>query len=91
MGDWHLDRDGKWQYDEDAPRPDPTPTSMLPAVPAVHALHGDEDEPRPELAVPGFVKDDGSAYARMDPGWFDNYDEVDSRTIVDNGGPPDAA
>jgi len=47
--------------------------------------------PRQQPTMSGFAKDDGSAYVRVDPGWFDSYDEVDSRSIVDDGGPPDAA
>ena len=88
MGDWYLgpdpDRPGqmKWLYDSNAPTPDPTVTSMLPTV--------SRETSRPAATVPGFVKDDGSAYARVDPGWFDSFDEVDSRSIVDDGGPPDA-
>lgn len=39
----------------------------------------------------GFVREDGSAYDRPDPGQFEDFDDVDSRTIVDDGGPPDAA
>lgn len=41
---------------------------------------------RPTYQLPG-----GSAvYERADPGWFDSFDDVDSTTIEDDGG-PDAA
>lgn len=33
--------------------------------------------------------DDLSAYERIDPSWFPDYDEVDSTQIVDLGAPPD--
>jgi hypothetical protein len=102
IGDWYLgpdpDRPGrtKWLYDKDAPTPGPDPsvTQMLPAVtPAPQPAQSDERD-----YVEIYEREDGSIYGRVDPGWFDVYDEVDSRTIVDpgaphtlRGGPPDAA
>jgi hypothetical protein len=32
LGDWYIDRNGEWQYDEDAPAPSPEPTQMQPIV-----------------------------------------------------------
>lgn len=93
IGDWYLNNEGSWTYDEDAPTPGANPpvTSMLPMIApehsaAVHALHGD-DPPIVEI----YEREDGSIYSRVDPGWFDSFDEVDSRSIVDDGTPPDAA
>lgn len=34
-----------------------------------------------------FTRDDGSSYTRIDIDEFDDYDEVDSLTIVDDGAP----
>lgn len=33
----------------------------------------------------------GEGYDRVDPAQFDLFDDVDSTTIIDDGGPPDAA
>ena len=38
---------------------------------------------------PTFTTDDGSVYERPDPDEFDCFDDVDSTTIVDDGGPDD--
>lgn len=35
-----------------------------------------------------FITDDLAAYERIDPDEFPNYDEVDSRDILDEGAPP---
>lgn len=95
MGDWYLNREGRWTYDPNAPTPDPNPsvTQMMPAVPRPEPEKGAEP-----AIVEIYEREDGSIYSRVDPGWFDSYDEVDSRTISDpgaphalRGGPPDAA
>lgn len=48
----------------------------------------DDPDERPKLV---FSHDDLSFYERIDPDEFDDFDEVDSRTIDDPGVPPDAA
>lgn len=79
MGDWYVDQHGKWAYDERAPSAGTEATQMMPAVPAP-----DQD------VLEAYEHRDGAIYGRIDPGWFDSYDTVDSRTIADDGG-PDAA
>jgi hypothetical protein len=32
VGDWWLGNDNEWHYDQNASKPDPTVTAMLPAV-----------------------------------------------------------
>lgn len=34
---------------------------------------------------------DGQLYGQVDPEQFSLFDDVDSTTIIDDGGPPDAA
>jgi len=75
MGNWHLDENDKWQYDEDAPSAGPTPIRPRPS-------------PTPAY-VESFTKDDGTAYGRPSPEQFPLFDEADSTTITDDGGPPD--
>lgn len=72
MGDWLIDENDNWIYDEDAPSPSAGVTALA---------------PRPSFQLPG----GSTVYERAEPGWFDSFDEVDSRTITDDGGPPDAA
>jgi hypothetical protein len=81
MGDWYVDNNGRWAYDENAPSPGVEVTQIRP-VPR---------EAPPATPRNGFMSPDGSAYERVEASWFDSYDEVDSTTIVDDGGPPDAA
>jgi hypothetical protein len=76
IGDWSLDRQGRWVYDANAPSASPEPTSMLPAVPAADPAFAEIYE-----------REDGAIYARVLPGVFASFDEVDSRTIVDKGAP----
>lgn len=78
MGDWFLNENDKWIYDEDAPSPSPGVTALAP-------------RPLEEETRSGFVKDDGTAYVRSDPDWFEPFDDVDSRTVESVGGPDDAA
>lgn len=79
MGDWHMNRDGKWVYDENAPSANSEATRIQPAAPAPD-----------ESIVEAYEHRDGSIYGRVEAAWFEPYDRVDSRTIVDAGG-PDAA
>jgi hypothetical protein len=53
---------------------------MMPAVP-----------PRDDSIAEIYEREDGTIYGRVEPGWFDSFDHVDSATIEDDGGPPDAA
>jgi hypothetical protein len=98
MGDWYLNNEGRWTYDEDAPTPgvNPPVTYMLPTVAAVPESDGPPPDEPPIVEI--YEREDGSIYSRVDAGWFDSYDEVDSRTVSDpgaphalRGGPPDAA
>ncbi len=59
-------------------------TTALPAVAGRVEYAGHIDYP---LRWPWFSTDDGSAYERADPDQFDNFDDVDSTTIVDDGAP----
>lgn len=43
-------------------------------------------DPQPKFV---FIQEDLSAYERIDPDAFPNYDEVDSRVIEDSGAPTD--
>lgn len=80
MGDWYLDRLGKWQYDKNAPAPGVENTSMMPAVGAA-ALRDEPDY------ADVYEREDGAIYGRIDPDQFESYDEVDSREIDDPGAP----
>lgn len=57
--------------------------------------HEDDDADgliAPELRLAYVNPDDLSAYERIDPVAFENWDAVDSTTVVDDGyTPPDAA
>ena len=77
MGDWFLDANDKWTYDANAPSPGGGVTALAPR--------------EPEIPRSGFVRDDGSAYDRPSPAQFNVFDEVDSTSIEDHGGPPDDA
>jgi hypothetical protein len=79
MGDWFLNKSGRWYYDPDAPAPrhDPGLTMIQPRLPSTY----------PD----GFEAADGSVYGRVNPNQLALFDFVDSRSIVDDGGPPDAA
>lgn len=77
MGDWHLDANDRWVYDEHAPSASAEVTALAPRV-------------APDYAD-GFTRDDGAVYGRPDPEEFSLFDAVDSTTIEDDGGPPDAA
>lgn len=57
---------------------------MMPAVSRETPAPEQADEP-PIVEI--YEREDGSIYSRVDPGWFDSYDEVDSRTISDPGAP----
>lgn len=78
MGNWFLNEHDKWTYDENAP-----------SASGVTALAPVSRE-TPEHPS-GFVRGDGSSYGRADPSVFALFDEVDSTTIEDDGGPGDAA
>jgi hypothetical protein len=78
VGDWYLDRLGKWQYDKNAPAPGVENTSMMPAVRA---------DPEPDEFADVYEREDGEIYGRVDPDEFESYDEVDSRTVPHVGGP----
>lgn len=94
MGDFYPDpkNPGKWIYDEQAPTPgqNPAVTMMLPVIP-VKPSPKPRPYPDPGVVSPqapaGFEHEDGTVYARAEPGWFETYDDVDSRTIDDPGAP----
>lgn len=98
MGDWTL-RDGEWVHDPNLPTPvtaadyDPNATRVdLPVIdqPEGRVQYGGEvDYFDPSRAPATFTTEDGAVYERPDPDEFDCFDEVDSTTIVDDGGPPD--
>jgi hypothetical protein len=79
VGDWHLNNQGRWVHDPNAPSPGTSPpaTQIMPSVPA-------KDEPPFDEA---YEREDGAIYGRPNPSWFEPFDEVDSRTIRDPGAP----
>lgn len=80
MGDWYVDRNGRWQYDKDAPSPSVEHTAMMPVVSRETV---DESDEYAEV----YEREDGAIYGRVDEEFFDDFDEVDSRTIRDLGTP----
>lgn len=83
LGDPVADDLARWRADEHA-----RPISgwlLDPAAPSGWTWH-------PDLAAADagratFTQDDGSTYRRPDPDEFDDFDDVDSTTIDDDGGP----
>lgn len=65
------------------------PIAFLPGDESGRVAYGGEVDygPATAAAQPAFAKDDGSTYVRVDPDAFDSFDEVDSRSIVDDGAP----
>jgi hypothetical protein len=77
IGDWFLDENDRWAYDPDAPSPSAEVTALPP--------------PEAPAYASVFERPDKEAYGRPDPQKFALFDDVDSTTITDDGGPPDAA
>lgn len=89
-------RRGGWVEDPSAPSgyrwerditPSGSVTQILPAVPGGRISYGDTYDYTPTDPPQTFTHDDGSVYERPSPEDFDNFDDVDSTTIVDDGGP----
>jgi hypothetical protein len=76
MGRWYLDKNDRWQYDENAPSSSAEVTALPLPTPAYASL---------------FESGDSQTYGRPDAEQFPLFDDVDSTTITDDGGPPDAA
>lgn len=91
MGDWVLSDSGDWVHDPNAATPitladyDPSATRIdLPVVTAGRVVYDEHVDYANQ-----FTHDDGSVYVRPDPDEFPCFDDVDSTTIVDGGGPDD--
>lgn len=80
MGDWYIDRNGQWQYDRHAPSPSVEHTTMMPVV-------SRETVDEPDEFDEVYEREDGAIYGRVDRDLFEDFDEVDSRTIRDLGTP----
>jgi hypothetical protein len=83
VGDWRPDprRPGGWIYEPSAPAPDPTVTSMLPAV---RPTEVEQSAKLPAVEHDG-PEHPGGDWANADA--YASYDAVDSRTIIDEGAP----
>ncbi len=94
MGDW-VWRDGQWVHDPQAATPvtaaDYDPSATRVGIPAVTPAGRVDYQGAVDWAWPPdratFTSDDGSVYERPGPDEFDCFDDVDSTTIVDDGGP----
>lgn len=80
MGDWYIDRSGRWQYDVQAPSPGVEHTAMMPVV-------SRETVDEPDEFDDVYEREDGAIYGRVQPDLFNSYDEIDSRTLSDLGTP----
>lgn len=102
MGDWYVDRNGRWQYDPNAPSPGAEPTrlqhSVRPAeqfnpppmaMPQYIPRQQVTEPTLPPGAVDAFEREDG-LYHRIAPEEFPIYDHVDSRTVPVLGAPEGA-
>lgn len=82
IGDWYIDRSGRWQYDPHAPSPSVEHTAMMPVVSRETPSFDEQDE-FDEV----YEREDGAIYGRVDRDLFEEFDEVDSRTVEDSGAP----
>lgn len=78
MGDWWLGNDNRWHYDENAGKPDPAVTSMLPVVPTPHPRGG---------TVRYDEYEDHQLSGHVDPDEFPRFDGINSLMIRSIGAP----
>lgn len=90
MGDWYQDRNGEWQYDEDAPTPSIEATQIRPYTRAVlDALHGDAGDTNPGRDEPDVSRETVDVPRAGDIGdWIDpNAPDPTPPVVTDRSDP----